>query len=123
MAAADLEKLFLEPKRLAILCELLKRPEPVEFTALRKACELTDGNLNSHLKKLSDSKIVKIKKKFVDNKPCTLVALSPFGRSAFYEYIKQLESVVQNAVKRIDRLEKHEKMPTFAGRKSVPEKC
>ena len=124
MDPASLEKLFHEPNRLAILCELLKAPEGFDFTTLKTACSLTDGNLNRHLTKLEQAKVVRIKKAFVDKKPRTTVILTAFGRKAFASFIDELEQIVNRAAKRISEIEADEKKlgSAFSGTALAAEK-
>jgi len=97
---AALERIFHEPNRLAILSCLCGAPEGMRFVALKEACNLTDGNLNRHLKTLKDAGCVVIEKSFVDSKPQTLVFLSDSGRDSFLQYLKALEAVLKKAAKR-----------------------
>ena len=97
ITAEALEKLFHEPNRLSIMSALCGAPRGLAFTDLKEACTLTDGNLNRHLKVLSESKAVVIKKAFVDDKPRTTVTLSKSGLSRFSEYLAALEQVLVDA--------------------------
>jgi DNA-binding transcriptional ArsR family regulator len=94
---AALEKIFHEPNRLAIMSALCAAESGLSFPELRQACNLTDGNLNRHLKVLSESAAISIKKQFVDDRPRTTVTLSPAGLARFQDYLKALEAVLLNA--------------------------
>ena len=94
---AALEKIFHEPNRLAIMSALCAAESGLSFPELKQTCNLTDGNLNRHLKVLSENAAVRIKKKFVDDRPRTTVSLSPSGLKRFQEYLAALEAVLANA--------------------------
>ena len=94
---ATLEKIFHEPNRLAIMSTLCAAEKGMSFPELREACNLTDGNLNRHLKVLSENSAVRIKKKFVEDRPRTTVTLSAAGLKRFQDYLQALEAVLLNA--------------------------
>lgn len=93
----SLERIFHEPNRMAIMSALCTAEKGLRFSDLKKACNLTDGNLNRHLKVLSEAKAITITKKFVDDKPCTTVSISKLGLERFSEYLNALEEVLQRA--------------------------
>jgi DNA-binding transcriptional ArsR family regulator len=92
-----LERIFHEPGRLTIMTNLLGAPNGLTFTELKKACELTDGNLSRHLAALEKAKAISIKKSFVKNRPQTRVVLSKRGRMDFMAYLQALEAVLLDA--------------------------
>ncbi len=96
-AIEALEKIFHEPNRLAIMSAVCGSPGGLSFGDLRDACELTDGNLNRHLKVLEEAGAVKIEKQFVDSKPRTTVHLTDSGLKRFNEYLVALEDVLRTA--------------------------
>ena len=96
-----LERLFHEPNRLAIMSAVCASSEGLSFADLRDICDLTDGNLNRHLKVLEEAKAVMIEKRFVDAKPRTTVRLSKSGLTRFHEYLAALEDVLEAAQKAI----------------------
>jgi len=96
-----LRNTFHEPNRLAILSALCATDGWVTFTELRDRCGLTDGNLNRHLKVLEDADVVKIRKKFVENKPQTSIAISSKGLQRFHDYLGALEQVLVAARKAV----------------------
>ena len=67
----ELERVFHEPNRLAIVTELSGHISGVVFSELRDSCGLTDGNLSRHLAALEKAGVVKIEKSFVGAKPRT----------------------------------------------------
>lgn len=110
-----LEKIFHEPNRLAIMSHLCAAEDGMSFSELRDACNLTDGNLNRHLKVLEESGAVRISKAFVDAKPRTTVTLSKSGLDRFSEYLSALSEVLQKANKAIPA-EKREELAMLAAK-------
>jgi len=94
-----LEKIFHEPNRLSIMSALCAADKGLSFTELKKECDLTDGNLNRHLKALQEAKAIKIQKAFVDDKPKTTVSISKKGLDRFNEYLAALSEVLAAAKK------------------------
>ncbi|MHA2028307.1 MAG: transcriptional regulator [Candidatus Kariarchaeaceae archaeon] len=83
------------PVRLATLIFLLPRSK-TPFPEIQKALDLTSGNLASHIKKLEDLELVYVEKLFVDNKPTTLVEISPTGISAINNYATTLKNALES---------------------------
>lgn len=96
-----LERIFHEPSRLAIISALCASDGSLSFNQLKEECDLTFGNISSHLKALNEAKIVTIKKSFLNNKPHTTVSITDEGRERFIEYLKSLENVLQKAAKAV----------------------
>ncbi|MGE4488459.1 MAG: transcriptional regulator [Kiritimatiellales bacterium] len=92
-----LEKIFHEPNRLAIMSALCAADNGLTFVELKAGCDLTDGNLNRHLNVLKESKVIRIKKTFVDDKPRTTVFITKDGLNRFSEYLGALVSVIEQA--------------------------
>jgi DNA-binding MarR family transcriptional regulator len=78
--------------RLAIIAVLASVDE-IEFTALKSKVGATDGNMSTHTKKLEDAGYMQVRKTFIQRKPTTFYSLSPKGRTAFENYIKQIEDL------------------------------
>ena len=83
------------PVRLATLMFLLPRSK-TPFPEIQKALGLTSGNLASHIKKLEEIELIYVEKLFVDNKPTTLVEISPGGISAINNYATTLRNALEN---------------------------
>jgi DNA-binding transcriptional ArsR family regulator len=112
---AALEKIFHEPARLAIISALCAADKGITFSNLKAECNLTDGNLNRHLKVLKESDVVRVKKAFVADKPQTTVYISPAGLDRFNEYLEALADVMKRAQKALPK-DKAKAIPTI-GRK------
>lgn len=93
-AAMDLNPALHAPARIAILLFLMPRTSAT-FSSIQKAIGVTAGNLSSHLKKLEDSQFVVVEKKFVENKPTTLVMISSSGYSNIVKYVTMLNDAMQ----------------------------
>lgn len=59
---------------------------------------MTDGNLSRHLQILSEAGLIEVWKSHGNNRPQTLVRLTPAGRQRFLDYVHVLESVVTDAL-------------------------
>ncbi|MEE9395341.1 MAG: transcriptional regulator [Planctomycetota bacterium] len=92
-----LDRVLHEKARLSILTALSTSSSPRLFPELRALCGLTDGNLNRHLKVLSEAGLVLIDRKDAGPKAKTRVRLSRPGRRAFVAYLEELERVLRDA--------------------------
>ena len=98
-ALNGLDRTIHEKARLGILTSLMTRPDGLLFNDLKDLCALTDGNLNRHLKVLEDAGLIEIWKGFKNNRPQTLVRITPLGRTKFAEYLAVLQAVVTEAAR------------------------
>ena len=96
---AALERIFHEPGRLAIMSLLVNHTAGLKFSEIKQECDLTDGNLNSHLKVLEEAGALKMLKKFVNAKPQTTALITARGRESFLAYLQALEEVLVKAAK------------------------
>jgi DNA-binding MarR family transcriptional regulator len=92
-----LDRLFHERARLSILSSLASHDAGLVFNDLKKLCALTDGNLSRQLQLLAEAGVVEIWKRQRNNRPQTLVRLTPAGRARFSEYLAVLSSVIADA--------------------------
>ena len=93
---AGLDRLIHEPARLAIMTAL-SVSSGADFLFLQSLTGLTKGNLSSHLSKLEDAGLVRIKKQFVGKTPNTFVNLTDRGRAAIDEHWRRLEELRESA--------------------------
>ncbi len=93
----QLERIFHEPNRLSIMSALCAGRQGLAFSDIRDTCCLTDGNLNRHLKTLTEAGAVEIEKEFIESKPRTTVRISPLGLQRFSEYLAALTEVLEAA--------------------------
>ena len=94
-AILDLHPLLSERVRLAIMALLAASKDPLGFTQLEEALEVTRGNLSSHLKKLEDGKLVKVQKQFVDRKPLSTYECTLSGRKEIDRYLETMERTLK----------------------------
>ena len=99
---AQLERLFHEPARLAIISNLCQNPEGRSFGDLKVDCRLTDGNLNRHLKMLADGSIIAVTRITGEGRPQTIVRITAEGRDGFLHYLSALEEVLHKAASALD---------------------
>ena len=97
-----LEKLFHEPKRMAITSALCANSDGKSFNELKQECDLTDGNLNRHLKTLEDAGAIVLVKSAGKSRE-TRAMLTRIGRESFYDYLQALESALSRAVNALER--------------------
>lgn len=90
----DLDRVIHAPPRLTILAYLYVI-ESADFVFLMRLCELTWGNLSSHLSKLEEAGYVSITKTFVGKRPHTMIRLTKEGRTAFQAYKSTMQQILE----------------------------
>lgn len=90
----DINKYFESRVRLGIMSVLMVE-DGVDFTFLREALQLTDGNLASHLRALEEAGYVLVEKQFVGRRPNTRYTASAAGKTAFKNHLDALERLIQ----------------------------
>ena len=95
----EFDPIIHQPVRLRIMAALaaLAKGESMEFTFLRDALDLTDGNLGAHLRRLEEAGYVRLEKTFVDRKPRTYAELTATGQRAFDEHVQALNDILNSA--------------------------
>lgn len=116
----ELKKIFHEPKRMAIMSALCAADSGLTFTELKQQCDMSDGNLNRHLKVLTEAGAIKIQKKFVGVKPQTTVYLSDNGVAQFNEYLTALAQVLNQALEAMPAGKKGDAVMPAAAKAVVP---
>lgn len=74
---------------------VLATVEQADFTFLRDATVSTDGNIGIQLKKLEGAGYVSATKRLVRRWRMTDYSLTPKGRKALTEYLKQMEACAE----------------------------
>ncbi len=87
-----LDKAIHEKGRLAIMTLLASRVR-WSFQDLKAELQMSDGNLVTHLRTLHKLGFVAVTKEVLD-RPQTTYALTKKGRSAFTDYLRVLEQIV-----------------------------
>ena len=92
----EFDELLLSKTRLGIVSALI-HGDKLEFTHLRKALSLTDGNLSVQIRKLEEAGYIKVEKTFVERKPKTFCKITAKGQKAMLAMLNTLESLVNPA--------------------------
>jgi DNA-binding MarR family transcriptional regulator len=87
------DKLILSKTRLGIISALIGG-DKLEFTYLRNALKLSDGNLSIQIRKLEKAGYIKVQKIFIDRKPKTFCKITGKGQKAVQNLIRKLENLV-----------------------------
>ena len=85
--------LILSKTRLGIISALIGG-DKLEFTYLRNALKLSDGNLSVQIRKLEKAGYIKVEKIFIDRKPKTFCKITGKGQKAVQNLIRKLENLV-----------------------------
>ena len=93
---SDINKAFESRIRLGIM-SLLMLEESIDFNALKKNLNVSDGNLASHINALESQGYLIITKKFIGKKPNTSYAASKEGKKAFRNHLDALERLIKNS--------------------------
>ncbi|MDH5444111.1 MAG: transcriptional regulator [Gammaproteobacteria bacterium] len=94
LAPLELDATLHQPVRTRIVAFLVTRGEAT-FTELKNELEITDGNLESHIKKLLAEKYMKKQKKTGPTKRSqTIYTLTKKGTDAFENYLETLKQVL-----------------------------
>ncbi len=98
-ALEELDRIFHEKARLGIMTTIVGAPDGMNFNDLKMLCDLTDGNLNRHLKVLVDTGVLNVKKTGQGRNTNSLYRLTSKGRRAFERYLNALETILNAAKK------------------------
>ncbi len=93
---SNINKAFESRVRLGIMSILMVN-EDISFNILKEYLKVTDGNLASHLKALEKENMIEVKKQFIGRKPNTKYLATDYGKQAFNEHLKALESLLNNS--------------------------
>ena len=91
--ALSLDETTHQRVRLGILAILSETTE-CTFAALRDQLELTDGNLNRHLRTLEEAGLVEVRKTFEDRRPRTWLKLTRDGRKALRNQLDIMDKLI-----------------------------
>jgi DNA-binding MarR family transcriptional regulator len=92
---ADINQVIHASARLMVLTYLYV-VESADYVFLVRLTGLTWGNLSTHLTKLEEAGYITINKAFKGKKPHTTISLTKQGRTAFREYKKSLQQVLDD---------------------------
>lgn len=88
-----LDPLLHQPLRTQLVAYLAGAAE-VTFTELKSQLQVSDGNLESHLKKLIAADYVTVRKETGNGRPQTFYALTEPGREALRQYVGTLQKLL-----------------------------
>lgn len=91
--ALQLDDTVHQRVRLGILA-VLQEARQADFTYLKEALDLSDGNLSRHLQVLEKAGLVRIEKGVQGNRPRTWVRATKRGRTAFAAELAALEDLI-----------------------------
>ena len=89
-----IDRVIHAPARLLIVTTLYVI-DGGDMVFLKKQTNLSWGNLSVQVRRLEDAGYVAVKKEFVENKPHTVVSMTPEGRIAFETYRKHIKDILQ----------------------------
>lgn len=89
----ELDKIIHQPVRTRIVAFLVNVGS-CDFVEMKKALDLTDGHMSTHMKELIGNGYVEVEKSFVDNKPRTTYKITRDGRKKFLSYVESLKSLI-----------------------------
>ncbi len=91
-ALLKLDPMFHQPvrTRLAVLLAVQAR----SFSSLKSELDVTDGNLDAHLRKLSSAGYLH-SRMVAQGRPHTLYELSPSGHQAFMAYVNSMSELLE----------------------------
>ena len=116
-----LDRVLHEKARLGLMTCLVGAPEGLTFGELKQLCDLTDGNLNRHLKQLAEADLVATKRlegnggPHQTGRPQTICCLTETGRARFLQYLSELQRVIGDAEQQM------KSAPSVAGRRYATE--
>jgi predicted ArsR family transcriptional regulator len=94
LEAPTLNPVLHQPLRTRIAAYLAARGEAT-FSELKRAIEITDGNLEAHMKKLVGAGYIEARREAGDGRPQTFYELSGAGRAAFRAYVAALQALLE----------------------------
>jgi DNA-binding MarR family transcriptional regulator len=80
--------------RLGILA-IAEEARRVEFGYLQTSLDLTAGNLSKHVTVLEKAGLIEVEKGYAGRRPRTWIRLTPAGRRALREEIRQLKRLIE----------------------------
>ncbi len=89
----ELDVILHQPLRTQLVAFLAGADE-VTFSDLKRQLDISDGNLDSHLKKLIAADYVTTRKETGSGRPQSFYALTPIGLDALRNYVKALQDLL-----------------------------
>jgi predicted ArsR family transcriptional regulator len=92
-SAIELDPVLHQPVRTRIAAYLAARGE-TSFTELKRALDITDGNLEAHMRKFVAAKYVKVRRDSGKGRPQSTYTLTAAGHSVFHDYVDCLQRLL-----------------------------
>ena len=92
----SLDPVLHQPVRTRLVAFLAGRGEAT-FNEIKQAIEVTDGNLDSHIKKLVAARYLISRKEGADGRTQTFYSLSKLGAAQFKKYVAALHDLLDFA--------------------------
>ncbi len=92
----ELDEVLHQANRTKIMTYLLSFGK-TDFTTLKKALNLSDGQMTSHMRVLLAAEYVVQHKFFENNKPKTEYEVSELGKSRFNSYLEVLKQILSQS--------------------------
>lgn len=93
----NIDKFIHERARLLILTHLATREEKkVPFNELKKALDMTAGNLSVQLRNLEEIGYLDVEKTIEGRKTVTRVSLTSKGYNSFMVYLDNMEKIIRS---------------------------
>lgn len=89
----ELDALLHQPLRTQLVAYLAAAGEQT-FSDLKRQLEVSDGNLDAHLKKLLAADYVAVRKTSGNGRPQSFFVLTPLGLTALQRYVQQLQKLL-----------------------------
>ena len=91
---SQIDRVIHGPARLMIM-KTLYVVDGGDMVFLKNQTQLSWGNLSVQVRRLEEAGYVMVEKEFVENKPHTVVSITPDGRIAFESYRNQIKGILQ----------------------------
>ncbi len=92
-AAKTLDPMLHQPVRTRLVAFLAARGEAT-FKELKELLQVTDGNLDAHIKKLSAVDYIASRKEQINKRYQTFYSLTENGREHFRQYVLSLQALL-----------------------------
>lgn len=89
----ELDALLHQPLRTQLVAYLATAGEQT-FSDLKRQLDVSDGNLDAHLKKLLAAEYVAVRKASGNGRPQSFFVLTPQGLAALQNYVRQLQKLL-----------------------------
>jgi predicted ArsR family transcriptional regulator len=89
----ELDALLHQPLRTQLVAYLAAAGE-LTFSDLKRQLEVSDGNLDAHLKKLLAADYVAVRKESGKGRPQSFFILTPTGLAALQTYVQRLQKLL-----------------------------